>query len=68
MGTAWDATDWSRLRRFDNTQTTDAVFTARAIDPELNPLGVALRESRDSVLNPASTAIIVGLDVTGSMG
>ena len=69
MGTArWDATDWSAYAASTTHKTTDAVFTARAIDPELNPLGVALRESRDSVLNPASTAIIVGLDVTGSMG
>ncbi len=69
MGTArWDATDWSAYAASTTHKTTDAVFAARAIDPELNPLGVALRESRDSELNPASTAIIVGLDVTGSMG
>lgn len=69
MGTArWDATDWSAYAASTTHKTTDAVFAARAIDPELNPLGVALRESRDSALNPASTAIIVGLDVTGSMG
>jgi hypothetical protein len=69
MGSArWDATDWSAYAASTTHKTTDAVFAARAIDPELNPLGVALRESRDSELNPASTAIIVGLDVTGSMG
>jgi len=69
MGTArWDATDWSAYAASTTHKTTDAVFTARTIDPDLNPLGVALRESRDSELNPASTAIIVGLDVTGSMG
>jgi hypothetical protein len=35
---------------------------------ELNPKGVMVRESRDSADNPNSTAMIVGLDVTGSMG
>ena len=34
---------------------------------ELDPLGVKIRESRDSAANPESTAVIVALDVTGSM-
>ena len=38
------------------------------MDKDLNPFGIAVRESRDSDLNPQSNAIIVGLDVTGSMG
>lgn len=45
-----------------------AVLSSTGAAKHLNPFGVAIRESRDSVDNPSSTAVIVAIDVTGSMG
>lgn len=44
------------------------VFSSRAVNKALNPFGVTVRESRDSDEHPNSIPIILGLDVTGSMG
>lgn len=38
-------------------KSTDTVFAARAIDPDLNPFAVAVRELRDLDLNLRSSAI-----------
>ena len=40
----------------------------RVIHEEMNPSGVVLRESRDSENNPNTVPIVLGLDLTGSMG
>jgi hypothetical protein len=69
MGNArWDASDWDSYSRVTSSKPIDKVFTSSKIVDDLNPYGVKMRESRDSILNPQATAIIVGLDVTGSMG
>jgi hypothetical protein len=49
---------------------TAAVFTARAIKESLDPLKMKnmMRESCDDDVCPKSTALIVALDQTGSMG
>ena len=66
----WDASDWGTYATAHvlSAKSVDDIYTARKIDDSLNPLGVDIRESRDSADNPNSTPVIVALDVTGSMG
>lgn len=64
----WDPGTWTAYSSSTVGKSTAKIYTSRSIKPELDPNGVAMRESRDSPDNPASTPIIVGLDVTGSMG
>lgn len=56
--------DTNRLKSL----TREQVFTSRIIPQALDPKKIVLRESCDSTINPNSTPIILGLDVTGSMG
>lgn len=60
--------DWDAYKSTVKSAPIDKVFTSTDLKDSLNPHGVMMRESRDSTDNPASTPIIVGLDVTGSMG
>lgn len=50
------------------TKSAQEIFVERNINKEMNPNGVSIRESRDSDEHPESVSIIIGLDVTGSMG
>jgi len=65
----WDSDSWKTYatsRSYD-TKKVEEIF-ARSMDPSLDPKGVLIRESRDSDDNANSNALIIALDVTGSMG
>ena len=50
------------------TKSAKEIFKSRSINNAMNPYGIVVRESRDSEEHPNSLAIILSLDVTGSMG
>lgn len=68
---SYKSSDWESLkstRNINASSTVQDLYRSKGMKDYLNPYGVKYRESCDSMDNPASTAIIIGLDVTGSMG
>ncbi len=65
----WTPKDWESYSTtyVSSKATVGDIYTSKAIVNELDPKGVTIRESCDSTDNPESNAIIIGLDVTGSM-
>jgi len=69
MGHArWSADDWTVYARATVGKATDDIFAARTMKDDFDPSKIKVRESRDSIENPNSNAIIIACDVTGSMG
>ena len=76
-GSSW-STDFYQNRQTTRQQTGQSAFAyhdtisrARREDQKvhdlLNPHGVVVRESRDSDKHPESNAVVIGMDITGSM-
>ncbi len=49
------------------SKPTADVFKSKVIDNKMDPKGIIFRECRDSINHPESLAVIITLDVTGSM-
>ncbi len=58
----------ARSKGMSDTVARRQLFKESGMKAEFDPKNIGCRESRDSDLNPLSTPIIIGVDVTGSMG
>lgn len=68
---SYSAADWAKLkqsRKLDSSQSVEEVFKRVKCNPKFDPRYIAYRECFDSDDHPNTTPIVVGLDVTGSMG
>lgn len=70
-GGYYQASDWAKLknsRNLSSANSANQTFARRMISEELNSKFIGIRESFDSETSPNSTPVIIGFDVTGSMG
>ena len=68
---SYTSADWAKLKnssRITEDSTASQLFKANQMEERFNPKFINAREARDNEDHPNSTPIIIGLDVTGSMG
>lgn len=64
---SWSNDAYSHLKTTYATKSSNDIFSSKA-SVDMLPKGIDVRESRDSDEHPDSLAVMVFLDVTGSMG
>jgi hypothetical protein len=68
-GGSWSAASWGSYAASSvHGRSRAAIFAARSMDARFDPKTIVKRESCDSADNPEATPVIIGVDVTGSMG
>ena len=67
-GGNWSNDAYSSLRNSYTNKSVDQIFSSKKLAQNMNPYGVKFREARDSDDHPNSLAVMIWLDVTGSMG
>lgn len=68
---SYQSSDWAKLknsRGINSTSDSGQIFKTNKLEDKFNPKLIEYRESCDSADSPESTPIIIGFDVTGSMG
>lgn len=68
---SYTASDWASLRRSNDLtdeNRVETIFSAKCAGTAYDVRHVVLRESRDNADSPHSTPVIIGFDVTASMG
>jgi hypothetical protein len=67
-GGSFDAGAYRSYTSSVKSKPIHEVFTSRGLNNALDPLGVKMRESRDSEDSPEAVPLIAALDISGSMG
>jgi hypothetical protein len=68
---SYQSSDWARLknsRGISNASNSGQIFQNNGLNDKFDPKLTKYRESCDSADSPEATPIIIGFDVTGSMG
>lgn len=67
-GGTFDSARYANFSASTASMKREEIYTSRHTHKDLDPKDVKVREARDSAEHPESNAIIIALDVTGSMG
>lgn len=65
---SWSPARYTATSSTHRSKSVDHIYTSTSAKHEQRAVNIEFRESRDSEDNPKSLPIIIGLDVTGSMG